>query len=116
MDPLPNVCNMIAKGDEDSVEDFLLARNFCELIPDDLVPRSTSGTVILGGIFLIEDRPGKWRLIFDGRRPNSGLRVVRWLKLLKGDSCDVSSCMLARKCGEAASTSIATLTAACSTP
>ena len=81
---MPKVCMMIDKSEQKAVQQLLHERGFAGLIPDEDVPRTRDGVPVTGGLFAVEDRPGKWRLIYDGRTPNHILAKLRWMRLPLG--------------------------------
>ena len=79
---------MIATGEDEAVENFLLQCGYAVPVPEAVIPRLPDGTLLRGGLFMIQDRPGKWRLLYDGRPPNDPVRSLDWLSLPQGKQLD----------------------------
>ena len=81
---LPPFCYRVAAEQESDLRDLLLTRRFTELWPESRLARRSDGRVLLGGLFQVTDRPGKYRLIYDARPSNAGERKLDWLRLPLG--------------------------------
>ena len=81
---LPPFCYRVAKQDEAGLRHLLLTRRFTELRPESAIARRSDGRILLGGLFQVMDRPGKFRLIYDARPSNAGEVKLNWLNLPLG--------------------------------
>ena len=75
---------MVSHEVEDVLRDLLLERGYSILVPESMLARKDDGRLLLGGLFMVEDRPGKLRLIFDKRSTNFGEVPLKWFQLLMG--------------------------------
>ena len=62
---LPGRCYMVTKQEERNLHQLLLQRKCAVLLREEEVPKLADGSLLLGGMFLVEDRPNKFRLITD---------------------------------------------------
>ena len=81
---LPKPCYRVEESEEEKLREELLRRGFSCLIPESQVATTHEGRLILNGMFQVEDRPGKHRLIFDKRPSNLCERSLPWLELPLG--------------------------------
>ena len=81
---LPKPCFMVDPAIESKLRELLLERQFACLIPESQIATSHEGRLMLNGMFAVEDRPGKHRLIFDKRPTNSCELSLPWLRLPMG--------------------------------
>lgn len=66
----PRFCFLVSKAEEKKLRRLLLSRNWARLLPESKLARRKGGRRILNGVFLVEGRPGKYRLIVDSRPGN----------------------------------------------
>ena len=76
---LPKPCYRVEESEEEKLRE--LRRGFSCLIPESQVATTHEGRLILNGMFQVEDRPGKHRLMFDKRPSNICERSLPWLEL-----------------------------------
>ena len=81
---LPRFCYRVASKDEHLLRSALLKRGFSCLVPESKLLTDTDGGVLLNGLFMVQDRPGKYRLIFDKRPTNYLESALKWLELQMG--------------------------------
>ena len=67
---LPRACIRVELEAETKLCDLLLKMCFSTLLPESHIATREDGRPLLGGLCMVEDRPGKHRLIFD-QRPTS---------------------------------------------
>ena len=77
-------CYRVHPKDEIDLRHLLLTTGFSILLPESDLAKAPSGRVLLGGLFMVEDRPGKYRLIYDRRPANREEHSLPWLRLPMG--------------------------------
>ena len=81
---LPRSCYRVDATDERELRRLLVKSGYATLLPQECIATRDDGRLLLGGLFMVEDRPGKHRLIFDKRQTNAGEIPLRWLALPMG--------------------------------
>ena len=81
---VPKPCFRVDRDTEPSLRKFLLDSGFACILPESAVATSHEGRLLLNGLFAVEDRPGKHRLIFDKRPTNCTEISLPWLRLPMG--------------------------------
>lgn len=81
---LPRPCHLVAPSEEEAVRELLFSCGYSEPSRESDITRTPDGKLIVGGLFVVEDRPGKYRLIYDGRGPNLCCKRVHWMSLPLG--------------------------------
>lgn len=75
----PKCCHRVAAEEEATLRKLLLDCGYTELWPESQIERREDGRLILGGCFLVEDRPGKYRLICERLRMQARGNCLGWL-------------------------------------
>ena len=75
---------MISASDELALAKELLRSGMAVLISESLVPKSSDGTLLRGGLFAVKHTKGRQRLIFDRRLLNAGEAQLPWVSLPHG--------------------------------
>ena len=87
---------MVGKREEQVMRKLLIDSSMCVLLPEDQIPRTSSGRKILSGLFCVPHKDHSDRLIFDRRPANATERRLKWCHLPHG-TC---FCSLKLKPGE----------------
>jgi hypothetical protein len=83
-DALPRPCLMISPSEEQKLRLRLVSSGMAVLLEEGRVPRTPGGRKILAGLFGVEHKISKDRLIFDRRPQNSTEGRLRWASLPHG--------------------------------
>ena len=70
--------------EEGELRRLLLSSGYSTLMPESAIAKREDGRPLLGGLFMVEGRPGNFRLIFDKRPTICGEKPWRWLELHMG--------------------------------
>ena len=81
---LPRACHLVSKEDQYNLNNILLQRGVCRLVPLDKCIFDSKGKVVAGGLFTVKHKEGSDRLINDRRPFNAMERRLNWARLPHG--------------------------------
>ena len=77
-------CHQLDRREENKLMRRLLESNMVKLIPEACLPRTESGSLLIGGFFCVAKNDQEDRLIYDRRPENRTMRRLDWAKLPSG--------------------------------